>query len=105
MAQNVRGAADIDLVRRFQEVTDLLYLKQTQLEKMASEKAAQQLSLEREVRVAPLHVRIVVRVSSQPHAHGQNRRVCRCLPSVMSWTKQGGGRLLFGTPWKCTAPK
>mmetsp|Transcript_34977 Transcript_34977/g.82937 ORF Transcript_34977/g.82937 Transcript_34977/m.82937 type:complete len:811 (+) Transcript_34977:165-2597(+) len=44
-----RSATDSDLSRRFKEVTELLYLKQTQLEKMAAEKAAQQLSLEREI--------------------------------------------------------
>lgn len=34
------------------QVTELLYLKQTQLEKMAADKAAQQLALEREVALA-----------------------------------------------------
>eukprot|EP00873_Tetraselmis_striata_P027169 jgi/Tetstr1/447433/TSEL_003693.t2 len=49
LVRDARGAADSDLARRHKEVTELLYLKQTQLEKMAAEKAAQQLSLEREV--------------------------------------------------------
>ena len=34
------------------QVTELLYLKQTQLERMAAEKAAQQMALERELSVA-----------------------------------------------------
>lgn len=34
------------------QVTELLYLKQTQLERLAAEKAAQQLSLERELAAA-----------------------------------------------------
>lgn len=33
-------------------MTELLYLKQTQLERMAAEKAAQQMALERELSVA-----------------------------------------------------
>jgi chromosome segregation ATPase len=49
VVKDARGAANSDLSRRHKEVTDLLYLKQTQLEKMAAEKAAAQLSLEREV--------------------------------------------------------
>lgn len=34
------------------QVTELLYLKQTQLEKMAADKAAHQLALERELAIA-----------------------------------------------------
>ena len=34
------------------QVTELLYLKQTQLERMAAEKAAQHMALERELSVA-----------------------------------------------------
>jgi hypothetical protein len=34
------------------QVTELLYLKQTQLERLAAEKAAQQLSIERELDAA-----------------------------------------------------
>eukprot|EP00192_Tetraselmis_astigmatica_P010187 CAMPEP_0117682706 /NCGR_PEP_ID=MMETSP0804-20121206/19859_1 /TAXON_ID=1074897 /ORGANISM="Tetraselmis astigmatica, Strain CCMP880" /LENGTH=829 /DNA_ID=CAMNT_0005492949 /DNA_START=415 /DNA_END=2904 /DNA_ORIENTATION=+ len=49
VVKDARGAVDSDLARRFKEVTDLLYLKQTQLEKMAADKAAQQLSMEREI--------------------------------------------------------
>lgn len=42
-------AERVEMERRLQEVTDLLYLKQTQLEKMAGQKAGQLLALEREV--------------------------------------------------------
>ena len=34
------------------QVSELLYLKQTQLERLAGEKAAQQLALERELAIA-----------------------------------------------------
>ncbi|KAK9808822.1 hypothetical protein WJX72_004299 [[Myrmecia] bisecta] len=44
-----RSIPAADMERRFKEVTELLYLKQSQLEKMAAEKAAQQLHMEREV--------------------------------------------------------
>lgn len=42
--------AHTELEKRFRELTELLYLKQTQLESMASEKQAAQLQLEKEAR-------------------------------------------------------
>ncbi|EFN53876.1 hypothetical protein CHLNCDRAFT_58358 [Chlorella variabilis] len=41
-----------DLQRRLKDVTDMLYLKQTQLERLAADKAAQQLALERDLQHA-----------------------------------------------------
>ncbi|KAK9825360.1 hypothetical protein WJX81_003665 [Elliptochloris bilobata] len=50
--QLAEAANTSDLDRQFKEVTELLYLKQTQLERMSAEKAAQQMALERELLVA-----------------------------------------------------
>ncbi|MCO5607523.1 hypothetical protein L7F22_061720 [Adiantum nelumboides] len=41
--------AQMELEKRFQELTEVLYLKQTQLEEMASEKAAAVIQLEKEL--------------------------------------------------------
>eukprot|EP00884_Botryococcus_braunii_P015895 jgi/Botrbrau1/298/Bobra.0022s0264.1 len=47
-----QASSNAVLEQQFKEVTDLLYLKQTQLEKLAADKAAQQLALERELALA-----------------------------------------------------
>lgn len=66
------------------QVTELLYLKQTQLERLAAEKAAQQLSLERELAAA----------------REQAERVNRCHSSTLSVTPNycAGKRLLAKVP-------
>lgn len=66
------------------QVTELLYLKQTQLERLAAEKAAQQLSLERELAAV----------------REQAERVNRCHSSTLSVTPNycAGKRLLAKVP-------
>lgn len=59
-----------------QQVTELLFLKQTQLERMAAEKAAQQMALERELSVAREEAARVQRCgahmpSGSPDVHSQ----------------------------------
>ncbi|KAI5059900.1 hypothetical protein GOP47_0024320 [Adiantum capillus-veneris] len=48
-AEQFSSQAQMELEKRFQELTEVLYLKQTQLEEMASEKAAAVIQLEKEL--------------------------------------------------------
>eukprot|EP00898_Chlorokybus_atmophyticus_P000765 jgi/Chlat1/168/Chrsp1S08791 len=51
-ADDAYNSTNTDLERRFRELTELLYVKQTQLEAMASDRAAMQLQVEHEKRRA-----------------------------------------------------
>ncbi len=67
------------------QVTELLYLKQTQLERMAAEKAAQQMALERALAVAREEAARVQRCAA---ARGARRR----RPLWPAAGHAGGGR-------------
>jgi hypothetical protein len=65
------------------QVTELLYLKQTQLERMAAEKAAQQMALERALAVAREEAARVQRCAAA-------RAARRALPAVQVADSVGG---------------
>ncbi|PSC71978.1 golgin candidate 1 [Micractinium conductrix] len=62
-----------DLQRRLKDVTDMLYLKQTQLERLAADKAAQQLAMERDLQMARTEAAAVKRRgAADRHAAGSD---------------------------------
>ncbi len=72
------------------QVTELLYLKQTQLERMAAEKAAQQMALERELTVAREEAARVQRCSppASSHVYNKETRTHAILEMVVSYMQR-----------------